>query len=411
AFAGGFFVIALLPVAGLVDHYFLRYSFVGDHFVYLASMGPLALVAAGLTSLANRLGNKSWDALSLVCGALVVGLGFVSAAHVPIFKDDVTLWTDTLERNPSAWIAANNLGTAYLTIGRPDLARAHYERVLKKDGSNALATGNLGVAIMKSGSAKDAEAYYQNAIKTFPQEGSIFNNLGLAQSAQGRFKEAIESYKKAIAVSPKNGEAHLNLANALLKTGQFAEAVKHYQESIKFLPPKPATYHSLATALLGAGEAEAALEYYQKVLVAEPDSLVLHYNYGNALAQAGRMKEAVEAFQWAVKHKPDFIEAVHNLAWVLATTMDDAVRNGQEAVTVMKSIQNLPAAKEPVMLRTLAAAQFEAGDKAEALKNIQNALLLATVSNNIVLEHDLKSDLESYQQGKPVRNAPQKRQK
>lgn len=411
-FAGGVFVIALLPVAGLVDHYFLRYSFVGDHFVYLASMGPLALVAAGITTLANRLGSKSWDAISLVCGAVVVLLGFVSAAHVPIFKDDITLWSDSLERNPGAWIAANNLGTAYLSIGRPDLARQHYEQVLRKDGKNALAAGNMGVAIMNSSSAKDAESFYQNAIKTFPQEGSIFNNLGLAQASQGRYKDAIVSYRQAIAVSPKNGEAHLNLANALLSTGQFAEAVQHYRESIKFLSPTSATYHSLATALLSAGDADAALEYYQKVLALEPNSVVLHYNLGNALAQAGRTKEAVEAYERVLRLQgPGFamVEAVHNLAWVLATTTDDAVRNGKRAVEVLQFIKDRSVAQEPMMLRVQAAAEFETGEKDKAMATARNALLLATVSHNMVLEHDLKADLEGYQQGRPVRNAPVKR--
>jgi len=47
-FAMAYFVIALLPVLGLVDQYFWRYSFVGDHFQYLASMGPLALIGVGL---------------------------------------------------------------------------------------------------------------------------------------------------------------------------------------------------------------------------------------------------------------------------------------------------------------------------------------------------------------------------
>ncbi|MDB6137463.1 MAG: hypothetical protein JWO94_535, partial [Verrucomicrobiaceae bacterium] len=97
-FAGGVFVVALLPVAGLIDHYFLRYSFVGDHFQYLASMCPLALAAAGLTTLANRLGRPFWDAASFVCAILIVGLGYVSAAHVPIFENDIKLWSDSLAR-------------------------------------------------------------------------------------------------------------------------------------------------------------------------------------------------------------------------------------------------------------------------------------------------------------------------
>ena len=397
-FAGGVFVIALLPVAGLVDHYFLRYSFVGDHFQYLASMGPLALAGAGLTTLGNVLGRKSWDVLSLLCGAWVVILGYVSAAHVPVFDDDVKLWTDTLQRNPDCWLAANNLGVAYMAGGSPELARRLYEQVLQRDVqahlAPASAPGNGALPAPVKGSGR-----------SLSQESSLFNNLGLAETSLGQLPKAMESFRKALALSPANGEAHLNLANGLLKTNRFPEAVAEYRQSMLTLMPKASTYQSLASALQSAGDLDAALENFRKALALEPDSALLRYNLGNALAQAGRMGEAVDAYDQALKRAPDFTEAVHNLAWVLATTADDAVRNGQRAEEVLKRSLDLPGGREPLMLRTLAAAQFEVGQKESAIQTAQNALLLATAGGGAGLAEALKTDLESYRQGKPVRIA------
>ena len=60
-FALAYFLAALLPVLGLVNHFFLRYSFVADHLQYLASMGPLALVGAALARLSNlEIPGKPW---------------------------------------------------------------------------------------------------------------------------------------------------------------------------------------------------------------------------------------------------------------------------------------------------------------------------------------------------------------
>ena len=53
-FAFAYFLIALLPVLGLLDNFIFRYSLVFDHFQYLASMGPLALAGSALGFWATR---------------------------------------------------------------------------------------------------------------------------------------------------------------------------------------------------------------------------------------------------------------------------------------------------------------------------------------------------------------------
>lgn len=410
AFAGAVFVVALLPVAGLVDHYFLRYSFVGDHFVYLASMGPLALLAAGLTRLADKLGAWSWDIVSLFDGTLVVALGFVSAAHVPVFEDDVKLWGDSFQRNPDSWITANNLGVAYMQKGDAESARQLYEVVLHRQAKNAMAAGNLGATMLHTNGARDAEGFLQKAAQSFPRDSSIWNNLGLAQSRQRHSKEAIASFRKAIELNGANGEAHLNLANELLQTHHDAEAVAAFRDALKYLPARADLCLSYATALLNSGDAETAIEYYQKSLKQQPGSVIARYNLGNALAQAGRTREAVEAWEAVAAQgsSPALIETVHNLAWVLATTTDDKVRNGRRALEVLQKIQDHAESKDPVMMRVWAAAQFETGDKEAAAKTAQNALLLATAASNEPLIQALKDDLEGYRAGKPVRIAPSK---
>ena len=372
-FAGGFFVIALLPVVGLVDHYFLRYSFVGDHFQYLASMGPLALAASSLVALANRLGRHLWDAASVGCAALVLAFAYLSHAHVPVFDSDAQLWRDSLQRNPQCWLAANNLGVTYLQAGDPGLAQRHFERMLD----------------------------------VFPDSSSIRNNLGLALFTQGRKEEAVGWYRKALALNPDDGETHLNLANALLTSGVYGEAVEEFQKSLNTLPGAASTHQSMATALAGVGRLDEALGHYRKALALDPNSPVLRYNLGNALAQAGRMSEAVQSFEQALRQASDFSAARHNLAWVLATTADDSVRNGSRALELAQYLQRLPGGDSPMIMRLLAAAQFETGRKDEAVKTAQNAILLAlTAKDSSGLADALRSDLDGYRRGKPLRIVP-----
>ena len=214
-------------------------------------------------------------------------------------------------------------------------------------------------------------------------------------------------YRKALALNPDDGETHLNLANALLTSGVYGEAVEEFQKSLNTLPGAASTHQSMATALAGVGRLDEALGHYRKALALDPNSPVLRYNLGNALAQAGRMSEAVQSFEQALRQASDFSAARHNLAWVLATTADDSVRNGSRALELAQYLQRLPGGDSPMIMRLLAAAQFETGRKDEAVKTAQNAILLAlTAKDSSGLADALRSDLDGYRRGKPLRIVP-----
>ena len=109
-----FYVATLSPLLGFVMLYTFRYTFVADHYQYVASIGLIALAAAGIT-LAFK--TKPW--LKLVGGgALLLTLGILTWRQAGIYRDRETLWRDTLAKNPDCWMAHNNLGTALADQGR-----------------------------------------------------------------------------------------------------------------------------------------------------------------------------------------------------------------------------------------------------------------------------------------------------
>jgi hypothetical protein len=58
-FAAAYFSVSLFPVLGFFNVYYFRFSYVGDHLQYLASIGPLALAGAGIVRLPEWLGRTS----------------------------------------------------------------------------------------------------------------------------------------------------------------------------------------------------------------------------------------------------------------------------------------------------------------------------------------------------------------
>jgi Flp pilus assembly protein TadD len=100
---------------------------------------------------------------------------------------------------------------------------------------------------------------------------------------------------------------------------------------------------------------------------------------------------------------PDYSPACNNLAWILATSPLDAVRNGARAVDFARQANQIARGQDPNVLSTLAAAYAEAGRFTDAITAAQEALRLATARNDTALINDLRLQLGCYQRGSPFR--------
>ena len=149
-----YFLIALLPVLGLLDHFFLRFSFVGDHFQYLASIGPLALAGAGLSAGLDLVAKGNRFVKPVVCGTLLVVLGGLTWGRSFVFRDNETLWCDTLAKNPASWMAHNNLGNAFNKKGQTDDAIREFQEALRLKPDYAAARNNLRDALRQKAQAE-----------------------------------------------------------------------------------------------------------------------------------------------------------------------------------------------------------------------------------------------------------------
>src|SRR5438093_7263268 len=148
-FAGAYYVISLFPVRGFFTVYFFRYSFVSDHFQYLASMGPLALAGAAIATVVTPVGeaptgsdthalqhfgnnfafSRRKGVLSVFfCGMLLFLLSFVTWRQTAEYRSLITLYTATLKKNPGCWMARYNLGIVFSEEGETDQAIDQYRQ-------------------------------------------------------------------------------------------------------------------------------------------------------------------------------------------------------------------------------------------------------------------------------------------
>ena len=426
-----FFAGTLGPALGFVNVYPMRYTFVADHYQYVASLGLIALAAAGIT-----LAFKTKSFLKQAgCGALLLTLGILTWQQAGIYRDQETLWRDTLAKNPDCWMAQNNLGSLFTDTGRFDEAIENYRKVIQINPNSAIPLYSLGVALAAQGRFDEAIENYRKAIQINPNYFDALNNLGIALTDKGRIDEAIENFHQAIQINPNNPKVLNNLGVALAAQGRFDEAIENYYKAVQLNPYYPKALNNLGVALAARKQFDEAITNYRKAIQLNPDSSEALDNLGNALAakdrleeaignfrqailvnsnrpeiffhlgmtlgQSGRPREAVAQYREALRLNPNLTGALNNLAWVLATSPDDELRDGAEAVHLAERACELTHYGQPLFIGTLAAAYAEAGRFPEAVATAEKAEQLATSAGLTAVAAKNRQLLEFYRAGKP----------
>ena len=336
-----FFVGSLFPVLGFVNLYGARFSWVWDHWQYLADLGPLALAAAGLAAVWRRAAPPlRWLGPGLVA-ALAVLLGALTWSHCGMFHDDQTLYRLTLARNPGCWMAHYNLGNIWLrTPGRMNDAIAQFEAALRLKPDQVEARNNLGNAWSEiPGRLNDAIAQFEEVLRRQPDNAEAHNNLGNAWSKMpGRLNDAIAQFQEALRRQPDFPEAHNNLGNALAQLpGRLNDAIAHYETALRQRPDYAEAHNNLGNALAPLpGRLKDAVTHYEAALRLKPDFAGAHNNLGLAWSRMpGRLNDAVAEYQAALRLRPDYAAAHNNLglAWSrMPGRLKDAVAQFEEAV-------------------------------------------------------------------------------
>jgi tetratricopeptide (TPR) repeat protein len=235
-FAFAYFMAALLPALGLIDNYIFRFSLVFDHFQYLASIGPLALVGTGLARYSDLIIPKKPLLQLTLCAGLLLILGMASWQRAGVYESQETLWTDTLAKNPNSWLSHNNLGLAFLRKEQRDEAFMHFQKSLEINPNYVEARSNLGLTLFQKGQLDEAVAQYQKALEIDPNSLVTHANLGNALFKKRQLREAIAQYQKASELDPNSFAIRYNLGVALFQYGQLDEAIAQFQEALRLKP-------------------------------------------------------------------------------------------------------------------------------------------------------------------------------
>ncbi|MEY2546093.1 MAG: protein O-mannosyl-transferase [Verrucomicrobiota bacterium] len=335
------YVAMLLPVIGIIEVGLQGHA---DRYTYLPQIGLVIALTWLIVDLATSL---RWRREIVAAAAVVVVLSLTACAwkQTRVWKNSEILWTHALAVSPENDVAHTNMGIVLIERGRNDDALAHLQTALNLRGRSSHSHYDLSLAL-------------------------IYTNLGFAFAQRGDVDQAISHLRAATEMQPRYPDAHYNLAVVLAQTGDI----------------------------------DAAIGEYEKVLSLRPDDIDARISLANALLQKHRLRDAIAHYDAALKAAPHAALAANNLAWVLATTPEDALRDGARALKLARVADQHSDGTNVVFIRTMAAAQAEIGRFDDAKATAQIALQIARANNDVDLARELEDDVDLYQNQRPLRD-------
>ncbi|MCA9260570.1 MAG: tetratricopeptide repeat protein, partial [Planctomycetales bacterium] len=308
-----------------------------------------------------------------------------------------------LQDEPDAPAALLLKGELLQEAGRLDEALATFDRLSKSQPKLLEAYQHRGEIYRAQGEFKKAVKEFTMVLQLRP--GVILTLLHRAEAhlLDGDNAGALADVEAALAQQPGLVAGHRLRAQALVNNERFAEAIDEMQALVKALPEDTEIRMQLALYYQFNQDLTKAIAAYTDVLELEPSNVAALRFRGDAYLSRGEHPAAIADLRRAVELSPDDSGILNNLAWVLATSPDDAVRDGTKAIELAKHACELTENKKAHILSTLAAAYAESGDFEEARRVSRQALEADDPDLNDELRAALQKELDSYLENKPWR--------
>jgi protein O-mannosyl-transferase len=377
-FTGWFWYVGMLvPVIGLVQ---AGEQARADRYTYLPQIGLYVLIAWGITDLLTSMMTLRSRSRPLMTGRQSPARGALkSPEHSPRARGS----------NPGMGYQA--LCVAIVTV---------------------IITSLSWCAFVQTSYWKDSEALWNHTLAVTSDNDVAHYNLGYLFLQRGDLDSAISRFETALQIRSRNNAAQYNfgsapiennLANLLAQKGRLNEAVDHYHNAMRLRPDYGDPYLNLGNVLARQGRMRDATAEWQKAHATESKDARFHTALADAFLRAGSQKDAMSEYEYATRISAQDPLPRNNLAWLLATSSDASIRDGNRAVEFANEAVRLSHGKDPNCLRTLAAACAESGRFVEAEETARRALRAAELLDNRTLVNALRDEIALYELGLPCR--------
>jgi Flp pilus assembly protein TadD len=303
---------SLFPVLGFVDVYPFVFSYVADHFQYLASLGIFAFAAAVASRRFADSGWPRWSGPAVATGVLLI-LGGLSWRQSAIYRDVVSLYEATLTRNPSSWMAHLNLGTALDDAGHSAEGLPHLRRALELKPNFPETLNSLGNVLNRLGQPQEARLLLEEAVRIQPRFAAAHNTLGVTLMTLGDADAGMHAFQRALEIDPNLTLARVNLGWALANGGRVADAVAQFEQARHLQPDSADAEFKWGLTFAMHGRTAEAFPHFARAVELQPTDPNMRHALAHALLEVGREAEAAEEFEETLRLDPNHAGALNGL--------------------------------------------------------------------------------------------------
>lgn len=352
------YAVLLFPAMGFFDVYPMRFSFVADHFQYLAGVAVICGIVGLLASWLWR-GERGAGAQVVqgIAGVVVFVLAVMTWRQSAIYDSPTTLWDDTLAKNPNSWMGHYNLGIEEVRLAAEQRAAgdaesankslaesaSHFERATVLRPGHANAYANWGIVLLDMNRLPEATEKLKKSIELDPTSDDPHLTLGLVYLRQRKPAEARAEWEKALSLDPKSWRAMVHLADLDLVENKLPAAEASYRAAVALRPRDASIQHALAATLAREKKSREALMHAGLAAELQPTNAEYMATLGYLWAENGRPSEAFEAFKRALQIDPNNARALEG-AKTLVTAMAEMRRAATRPATTRSA--TMPATRE-----------------------------------------------------------------
>jgi tetratricopeptide (TPR) repeat protein len=338
------------------------------------------------------------------------------AEHDPLAKSKALLIRASLQEEPAQRLAdydeaakltpgdASVLrfrGMHHMTQNAIDLAIADFNAAIEIAPKDPDTYEARGMAEAMDNRLDAAFESFNKTIELRPESPTALTHRARVRAMKGDIGGALVDVEQAMKQRPGSVQALLLHASLLATTGKFEPALAELNVLRQVLPDNPEVLFQIATLYQAQKQSEKAIETFDHLLSGSPEHVAALRGRADSYLNLGKQSEAVADYEAALRIEPENSGVLNNLAWVLATSPKDELRNGQRAIELATSACKLTEYKQAHILSTLAAGYAETGNFDEAINWSQKAVELGAGPTKA----QLTAELESYKAKHPWREA------
>jgi tetratricopeptide (TPR) repeat protein len=261
----------LFPALGFADLYPMRFTFVADHYAYLASAAAIALLLEPVLHWIAKFSARRDASAPYLAGAVLLAiLMLLTSSRCKLFVNPETLWHVTLNEDPDSWMAMTQLGG--IATDRNDYSEAAglFTSALRLNPDAIEAYLGLATLLDRLGNPAAALEQCRAAIARGPRHIEPRWRAAILQEELGRNDEARQALNDLLQMEPRWEPARLELGRIDLRLNQPADAAQQAQIALNQRPESFAAALLLADAWAAGGRRDDAIGYYRRLLAADP---------------------------------------------------------------------------------------------------------------------------------------------